>query len=98
MENKLKAIAEKIKRHSLWILPAIVALIILSPAKAEIRTFLLVLSIECTAIFMSALSARVYTKMDFTKEAVSNLGYIFIGVHLCVGLSVLGVYIAQFTP
>jgi hypothetical protein len=85
-------------RNLTWLSLAIFSLLLLSPAKAKIRTFFLVISVECLAIVMSAISVKVFTEIDFTKKFENALGQIFIGVHICVGLTVLGVYIAQFTP
>ena len=85
-------------RNSIWVALSVLSLLFLAPAKAELRTFFLVVAIECLALVLSAVAVKVYTAVDFTKQADSSLGQIFTGVHICVGLTVLGVYIAQFAP
>lgn len=93
----MKPILNFIQRHSTWLILGLAALLLLSPCIAEIKTFLLIVTVESLALGLSSISIFVFTKIDFTKElSGSNLGLIFLGVHLCVGLVVLGVYIAQF--
>lgn len=70
---------------------------ILVPSFAEIRTLLLLVITECTALALSGAAQYVYTKIDFTADnAPLNLGMIFLGVHILTGLTILGVYLAQF--
>lgn len=85
-------------RNSFWVVLSIISLLFLAPAKAELRTFFLIIAIECLALVLSAVAVKVYTAVDFTKQSDGSLGQIFTGVHICVGLTVLGVYIAQFAP
>ena len=94
----MEKILDLIKRNSAWIIPALISLLLLKPAIEEINTILLAVLFESLAISLSGVAAYVYTKIDFVRTYDSNaLGYIFIGVHFCVGLTVLGVYIAQFS-
>lgn len=79
-----------------WILPIFIALILLKPSGAELKTILLVIVFECIAIALSGLAVFAYTKLNFVhKEAFACIGRIFLGVHITVGLIVVGVYIAQ---
>lgn len=94
----MKNIIDFIKRNSIWFILGLCSLIVIKPDIPEIKTILLVVSMECISICLAGLSAFAYTKIDFTKESInSNLGFIFLGVNICVGLCVLGVYIAQFS-
>ena len=87
-----------IKRNSVLLLIGLFALFLLGPETAEIKTILLVIAIESISIALSGFALYVYTKIDFTDGAFhNNPGIILLGVHICVGLSVLGVYIAQFS-
>ena len=87
-----------IARHSVWIICGIGALLLLKPAVSEFNTILLVIVFEFLATGLSGVAAWAFTKIDFTREfGRYTLGLIFLGVHLCVGLTVLGVYIAQFS-
>ncbi len=81
----------------MWILLGIVAILFLNPASPEIKTILIIALVESLAIGLSALAVFAYTKIDFIKEQTNQLGYIFLGVHICVGFVVMGVYIAQFS-
>jgi len=90
-------ILDFIKRNALWLSIAGTAMIIFRPGPAELKTLLLVAIIESAAIALSGAALFAYTKIDFTKEtASSNMGFIFLGVHISVGLIVLGVYLAQY--
>lgn len=89
---------EKISRNISWLLPAVIAAVLLKPAISEINTILLVILFECLAIALSALALYAYTRIDFIREHQEvAIGKIFLGVHILVGLCVLGVYIAQFS-
>ena len=81
----------------MWILLGIVAIFFLNPESPEIKTILIIALVEALAIGLSALAVFAYTKIDFIKEQTNQLGYIFLGVHICVGFVVMGVYIAQFS-
>ena len=94
MKNKKNII---LRNTALFALGA-VSLSILQPGIAKIKTLLLIAGIESMALALSGIGAYVYTQIDFTRHSLnSNLGYIFLGVHICTGLVVLGVYIAQFS-
>ncbi len=85
-------------RNTVLLAIGAVPLFILQPGIAEIKTLLLIAGIESLALALSGIAAYVYTQIDFTRHSLnSNLGYIFLGVHICTGLVVLGVYIAQFS-
>ena len=89
-------IIDFLTRHIIWIGIAIVSIIFLKPAIAETNTLLMIILIECLALALSGIALIVYSKIDFTTNSSnSNIGLIFLGVHLCVGLIVVGVYIAQ---
>jgi hypothetical protein len=93
----MKNILNFLARHSAWVAACIGALFVLGPAIAEYRTVLLVVMLESIAIALSGLAQYAYTKQDFTsKQAGANLGFIFLGVHICVGLIVLSVYLVQY--
>ncbi|MGA2296011.1 MAG: hypothetical protein ABSG15_00500 [FCB group bacterium] len=93
----MKNIKNFIMRHAIWIALVVLALLLFQPGLSEIRTLLLIAAVESIALALSGISLYAYTKIDFTKELGSlNPGLIFLGVHICVGLVVMGVYIAQF--
>lgn len=84
------------KRNFLWLALGGAAALALGPNFAEVRTFLIIVALESLAVALSGAAAYAYTRIDFTKSySMTNLGYVFLGVHVCVGLLVLGVYIAQ---
>jgi hypothetical protein len=94
----MKSIIDFVKRYSVWLAVGLLALLLVKPVITEIRTILLIILVESIALGLSGLAQYAYTKIDFSRYAAnSNLGYIFMGVHICVGLVVLGVYIAQFS-
>jgi len=93
----MKNIWNFISRHAIWFIIGIISILFFNPGFAEIKTMLFITLIESLAIALSGIAVYAYTKIDFTKDMVNtNLGFIFLGVHLCIGLVVMGVYIAQF--
>lgn len=100
--NKL---ISRIKRHSIWIIFGGLGLIFMKPALPELKTIFFILIIESIALMLSGLSVHAFTEIDFIKEIYNEnkniqsntLGFIFLAVHICIGLAVLGVYIAQFS-
>lgn len=113
MDKKMKSVIDFILRNAVWLLIGIVAVFFLRPGTAEIQTFLFIATLEAMALCLSGIALFTYTKIPFTKLIMEGddkklnsverhsimvvLGYIFLGVHILVGLVVLGVYIAQFT-
>jgi len=92
----MKKLIDFISRHIIWIAIALASIILLKPAIPEFNTLLMILLIESLSLALSGISLWVYSKIDFTLSANnSNIGFIFLGVHICVGLIVVGVYIAQ---
>ena len=93
----MKTTINFILRHSAWISLIFISILLLNPIIAEFRTLLLITAFEAVAIFLSGFSVYVFTKIDFINEqSYSVLGYIFLSVHILTGMTVLGVYLAQF--
>lgn len=93
----MKKIIEFLKRNILWVIGCFLGLLLLEPTIAELKTIFLVIICESLALAMSGIAQYVYTKIDFIKaNALNSLGLIFIGVHILTGLTILGVYLAQF--
>ena len=81
----------------------------IQPYQFEMRTLLLLIFLEILAILLSGLSLFIFTKINFIKgiQNAKNttsqtsynilLGLIFLSVHICIGLSILGLYITQIT-
>ena len=85
-------------RYGLLATILIASWVVLSPGIEEIQTLLILIMVEVTAVGLSALAVYSFTRIDFTYGiATNNLGYIFLGVHICVGLTILGVYLVQFS-
>lgn len=92
----MKKLIDLVLRHIIWIVIALGSLILLKPAIPEFNTLLMIVLIESLSLALSGIALLVYSKIDFTTNASnSNIGFIFLGVHICVGLIVVGVYIAQ---
>ena len=86
-----------IYRHSL-ILSILCSTILLSKLNSlEMKTIFLFISIEMLTILLSGVAVYSFTRFNFNKhDSNPNLGLIFLGVHICVGLSALGTYLSQF--
>lgn len=85
-----------VKRHAIWLILLISAFIVFKPQSEEIITVLFVVTVELIAIAMSGIASFIYTRIDFPSHSPIVLGFIFLGVHICAGLTILGVYLAQF--
>lgn len=86
------------RRYSTLIAVMLLAWVVLSPKIEELHTLLIIIVVEILAICLSALAVYGFTRIDFTHDmSTNNLGYIFLGVHICVGFTVLGVYLVQFS-
>ncbi len=104
----MKKINDFILRNAIWLALGGCGYLLLNPAIAEMNTLILIIIIEALALALSGISVYSFTKLNFTNSDYSRmdfpnnglshtLGFIFLGVHICVGLTVLGVYIAQFS-
>jgi hypothetical protein len=83
-------------RNLFWIIVGVLAFIVLG-SLTEMKTVILtIVLIESLALGLSNLAAYVYTKLNFVKEYGLVLGYVFLGVHILVGLVTLLVYFTNF--
>ncbi|MGB9772224.1 MAG: hypothetical protein ACPLX7_09685 [Candidatus Kapaibacteriota bacterium] len=93
-----QAILNFLKRYALLITVLAISIVLANLEQPEIRTLLLASLTECFAIAFSSFAAYVFTKVKFSeKPDTPNLGLIFLGVHIFFGLTVLAVYLAQFS-
>jgi hypothetical protein len=85
-----------IMRNGIWVLLISFALYLLKPALAEQNTIFFIVAMEAIALALSSIALFAYSKINFTENQYnSNMGLIFLGVHLSVGLGVVGIYIMQ---
>lgn len=92
-----KAFLDFARRYAPLVFALIVILALSKLEQPEVRTFLLASLLECFAIAFSSFASYVFTKVRFTEQPnAPNLGLIFLGVHICFGLSVMALYLAQF--
>lgn len=90
---------EFLKRNALWVILLLFAMYSMAFQQELVKTLYVILSFEALALGLSGLAQYVFTKIDFTADDSDNsktLGYIFLGVHILVGLVAMGTYIAQF--
>jgi len=101
-----------IKRHSVWILLAVIGVFISFPNSEEIQTIAMLLRAEALALILSMMGLFAYTKINFTKKLIKGedgiiteteqtaftpvIGHVFFGVHFLVGVYYLAVYITKF--
>jgi len=80
----------------------------LVPGTAEIKTVMFIVSIEVLAILLSGLAVYTYTNINFFRylnegddgklnsverhAVLEVIAKIFLGVHILVGLSIVGIY------
>lgn len=96
-KKRIIEIWDFVKRNGLWIALGFAAFLALDSANAALETVLLLALIESVALGLSGFAAYIYTKANFIKMQMWNtLGTIFLGVHICIGLAVLGVYFTQY--
>lgn len=63
----------------------------------EFKTIYLLIIFELISILLSKYAINFFEYTGYTKYKYILNASIIIGVHICVGLSVLGVYIAQLS-
>ncbi|MCX7909858.1 MAG: hypothetical protein N2560_10155 [Ignavibacteria bacterium] len=93
-----KEVSNFLSRYGFLMFAFLFLFIISKLEPPEIRTFLLASLLECLAIAFSSFASFVFTKVRFSETPnAPNLGLIFLGVHISFGLSVLALYLAQFS-
>lgn len=95
MSKYLDIALDFIKRHIILVGILIGVYVLLKVNSAIIDTLLILVAAETIAILFSGVAHYSFTKMKFTEESPIVLGYIFLGVHLLIGLALIGVYITQ---
>ncbi len=87
-------------RYSIFIILPIVIFTLFKissvPLEKVENALISISAFECLALFFTSLGAFIYTELKFTKDAPLVLGYIFVGVHILIGLSVFGIYYVEF--
>lgn len=92
------AFVDFLKRHTIILLLFALTFVFVKLESPEIRAILLSVLVESIAIVFSGIASFVFTKVRFEETpAAPNLGLVFLGVHICIGLTILSVYLAQFT-
>lgn len=92
---------ENVIKYSLLISFLALFLLLLKPEKSEINTIYLVFIFEIISIILSKIA--IYFLADKNENIFVNKkdnilnSAIILGVHICTGLVILGVYIAQFS-
>ena len=92
---------ENIIKYTLLITAMALFIILIKPEKSEINTIYLIFIFEIISIILSKVA--IYFLADKNenifvnkKDNITNSA-IILGVHICTGLVILGVYIAQFS-
>lgn len=102
-----------LKRNSVMLVLITVGLFIAKPSTEIVRTMALIIMFEGLALSLSGAALYAYTRVNFLLGLTAGedrllsafertafvrvIAAIFIGVHILVGLAVLGVYIVQFS-
>ena len=87
-----------IKRNIVIISLLIVGLLLPSLANVmgtAYKTIFMIIAFEAVALFLSNIAQYVYTEIEFKKTNPNSLGYLFLGVHILVGLSVYSIYMLE---
>ncbi len=88
-----------VTRNLFWIILVILAMYLIGATTSTLQVILATVLLECVAIGLSNFAQYVYTRLQFTKAESQHshvLGYIFLGVHILVGLIGFGAYFIQF--
>lgn len=105
----IKSNIYNIKRYTFVGFSLIILYKFIQPYQFEMRTLMLLIFLEILAIMLSGLSLFIFTKINFIKGLTNEkrnssqssyyilLGLIFLSVHICIGLSILGLNITQIT-
>ena len=108
---KTNKIMSFISRNSTALILGLVSLFLLVPTVAEFKTILFICVLVCLCIILSGVTLYAYTHYSATKKliegddgeingwerelAIRFAGAIYLANALLIGLTVLGVYIAQ---
>ena len=86
-------------RNLFWIIVTVGALYLIGETTSMLQVTLTSVLLECLAIGLSNFAQYVYSRLKFNSEEsphTSILGYIFLGVHILIGLIGFGAYFIQF--
>lgn len=94
-KNILTKGANLLLRNSVWFIPFVLGLFFMSRS-AITETVIAVVVFEAMAIGITSIAAFILSRSETMRYQMWNaLGNIFLGVHVCIGLVVLGVYFTQ---
>ncbi|GEM_PF-1712477 len=94
-KNKLAKAASWILRNLIWFVPFALGLFFMSQSAIK-ETVVAVIVFEALAIGITSIAAFILSRSETMRYQMWNaLGNIFLGVHVCIGLVVLGVYFTQ---
>ncbi len=83
-------------RNAVWFVPLLLGLLFFAEA-ALLETLIVVVLFEALAIGLTSISAYLLSQSETLRYQMWNaLGSIFLGIHVCIGLIVVGVYFTQF--
>ncbi len=82
-------------RNSVWFAPFALGLFYMSRSAIK-ETVIAVVVFEALAIGVTSIASFILSRSETMRYQMWNaLGNIFLGVHVCIGLVVLGVYFTQ---
>ncbi len=100
-----------ISRNATWLLTAILSLYFIAFQKQILDTALIIVLLESVALGLSGLAVYAFTTFSVSEPYFAGddkqysvmerlglmiwAGMVFLGVHILVGLSVVGIYVIQ---
>ncbi|MCX8054352.1 MAG: hypothetical protein N3A67_01625 [Ignavibacteria bacterium] len=94
-KNILTKGANWVLSNSVWFIPFALGLFFMSRSAIK-ETVIAVVVFEALAIGITSIAAFILSRSETMRYQMWNaLGNIFLGVHVCIGLVVLGVYFTQ---
>lgn len=97
MENFQEKAISFAKRNSIILILATLVLMFANIDNETKQLALKVLGAEVLALILSGVAIYCLTEIDFVKEKSPVIGWIILGVHFLVGLSIVGIYIVEHT-
>lgn len=95
IQKNINKLALLTVRNAVWFVPLLLGLIYF-PQTAFLETLLMIVLFEALAIGLTSISAYLLSRSETLRYQMWNaLGSIFLGVHICIGLIVVGVYFTQ---
>lgn len=97
-KKDLQTLWKFVASNILWCAIILGGLIYLGFSAGNIQFFVSIIALEALAVGLSQIGQFIYTRRNFNNDNTNNLGLIWLGVHVLVGICCMGIYFTKVTP